>query len=130
MARPVGENIEKDPTAISRPEGGWFARIWSERSNNVKHQIRLGRSRPFTVWVSAIQEQKVAPSLDHHSLDSEDIKITDNTILQIESISLPPSKAFTVWTEGSKNLDQQIPSFPMEVFEEKGFKNSLEIINY
>ncbi len=118
MARPVGENIEKDPTAISRPEGGWFARIWSERSNNVKHQIRLGRSRPFTVWVSAIQEQKVAPSLDHHSLDSEDIKITDNTILQIESISLPPSKAFTVWTEGSKNLDQQIPSFPMEVFEE------------
>jgi len=118
MARPVGENIEKDPTAISRPEGGWFARIWSERSNNVKHQIKLARSRPFTVWVSAIQDQKTVEKLNQNSSDSEDHQSTEDAILQVEPISLPPSKAFSIWTEISQNLNQQISSFPMEVFEE------------
>jgi len=118
MARPVGENIEKDPTAISRPEGGWFARIWSERSNNVKHQIKLARSRPFTVWVSAIQDQKTVEKLNQNSSDSEDHQSTEDAILQVEPISLPPSKAFSIWTEISQNLNQEISSFPVEVFEE------------
>ncbi|MEC9326889.1 MAG: hypothetical protein VYC63_03165, partial [Verrucomicrobiota bacterium] len=64
MARPVGENIEKNPTAISRPEGGWFARIWNERSKSVKHLINLGLSEPFTVWVRSIQEHKALASLN------------------------------------------------------------------
>ena len=118
MARPVGENIEKNPTAISRPEGGWFARIWNERSKSVKRCIKLGRSRPFTVWARSIQEQQASLSWDHNSSDSEDVQITDDAILQVESISLPPSKAFTIWTEGPKNLNQQVSSFPMEAFEE------------
>ena len=119
MARPVGENIEKNPTAISRPEGGWFARIWNERSKSVKHLINLGRSTPFTVWVRSIQDQKTVKSLNQNSSDSEDHQSTEDAILQVEPISLPPSKAFSIWTEISQNLNQQISSFPIEAFEEK-----------
>lgn len=119
MARPVGENIEKNPTAISRPEGGWFARIWNERSKSVKHLIDPGRSTPFTVWVSAIQDQKTVEKLNQNSSDSEDHQSTEDAILQVEPISLPPSKAFSIWTEISQNLNQQISSFPIEAFEEK-----------
>ena len=119
MARPVGENIEKNPTAISRPEGGWFARIWNERSKSVKHLINLGRSTPFTVWVRSIQDQKTVESLNQNSSDSEDHQSTEDAILQVEPISLPPSKAFSIWTEISQNLNQQISSFPIEAFEEK-----------
>ena len=119
MARPVGENIEKNPTAISRPEGGWFARIWNERSKSVKHLINLGRSTPFTVWVRSIQDQKTVESLNQNFSDSEDHQSTEDAILQVEPISLPPSKAFSIWTEISQNLNQQISSFPIEAFEEK-----------
>ena len=118
MARPVGENIEKNPTAISRPEGGWFARIWNERSKSVKHLIDPGRSTPFTVWVRSIQDQKTVEKLNQNSSDSEDHQSTEDAILQVEPISLPPSKAFSIWTEISQNLNQEISSFPMEVFEE------------
>ena len=119
MARPVGENIEKNPTAISRPEGGWFARIWNERSKCVKHLIYLGRSTPFTVWVRSIQDQKTVESLNQNFSDSEDHQSTEDAILQVEPISLPSSKAFSILTEISQNLNQQISSFPIEAFEEK-----------
>jgi len=119
MARPVGENIEKNPTAISRPEGGWFARIWNERSKSVKHLIDPGRSTPFTVWVRSIQDQKTVEKLNQNSSDSEDHQSTEDAILQVEPISLPPSKAFSIWTEISQNLNQEISSFPIEAFEEK-----------
>ena len=36
MARPVGEEEDNVPKAISRPEGGWFARIWDERNGGPK----------------------------------------------------------------------------------------------
>ncbi|MDE0570506.1 MAG: hypothetical protein OSB44_07480 [Verrucomicrobiales bacterium] len=119
MARPVGENIEKNPTAISRPEGGWFARIWNERSKSVKHLIDPGRSTPFTVWVRSIQDQKTVEKLNQNSSDSEGHQSTEDAILQVEPISLPPSKAFSIWTEISQNLNQEISSFPIEAFEEK-----------
>jgi hypothetical protein len=119
MARPVGENIEKNPTAISRPEGGWFARIWNERSKSVKLPISLDRSEPFTVWVRSIEDQKTVEKLNQNFSDSEDHQSTEDAILQVEPISLPPSKAFSIWTEISQNLNQQISSFPIEAFEEK-----------
>ena len=38
MARPVGEeDNNKIPKAISRPEGGWFAKIWDERKLSLIH---------------------------------------------------------------------------------------------
>ena len=44
MARPVGEeDNNKIPKAISRPEGGWFAKIWDERKSGQKKMIKLGQ---------------------------------------------------------------------------------------
>ena len=50
MARPVGEEDNNEiPKAISRPEGGWFAKIWDERKTGKRKMIKLDRSEPFTV---------------------------------------------------------------------------------
>lgn len=123
MARPVGENIEKNPTAISRPEGGWFARIWNERSKSVKLLISLDRSEPFTVWVRSIEECKDLQLRDKVSLSSVESRSKNDRISGVQLISLPPSKAFSVWTEISQEKDEIISTLPVEAFNESQSDN-------
>lgn len=118
MARSVGENIEKNPTAISRPEGGWFARIWNERSKSEKLLISLDRSEAFTVWVRSIEKCKDLQFLDEVFSSSVESRGNDDCISEAEFISLPPSKAFSVWTEISEEQDEEIPTLPIEAFDE------------
>tara|TARA_B110000116_G_scaffold269897_1_gene286766 strand:- start:2247 stop:3563 length:1317 start_codon:yes stop_codon:yes gene_type:complete len=118
MARPVGENIEKNPTAISRPEGGWFARIWNERSKSVKLLISLDRSEPFTVWVRSIEECKNLQLSDEVFSNSVESRGNHDCISEAEFISLPPSKAFSVWAEISQEQDEEISTLPVEAFDE------------
>ncbi|MDB4783346.1 hypothetical protein OAG39_01875 [Verrucomicrobiales bacterium] len=118
MARSVGENIEKNPTAISRPEGGWFARIWNERSKSEKLLISLDRSEAFTVWVRSIGKCKDLQFLDEVFSSSVESRGNDDCISEAEFISLPPSKAFSVWTKISEEQDEEIPTLPIEAFDE------------
>jgi hypothetical protein len=108
MARPVGEEEENVPKAISRPEGGWFARIWDERNGGLKKMIKLGRSEPFTIWTS-----------QDYLLINEGSNISSvyESTREKELITLPSSKAFTVWAKVSRKSDGLIESIPDEAFD-------------
>ena len=108
MARPVGEEEDNVPKAISRPEGGWFARIWDERNGGPKKMIKLGRSAPFTIWTSQ----------DYLSInEGSNISSSSESLRKKELISLPSSKAFTVWAKTSRKSDGLIESIPDEAFD-------------
>ena len=85
MARPVGEELARNPTAISRPKGGWFARIWTQRAGPAAgnpadlDKIHLERANPFTLWVAALNEPEPQPGEGSGQEGT-------------------PSKAFTLWT--------------------------------
>ena len=117
MARPVGEeDNNKIPKAISRPEGGWFAKIWDERKSGQKKMIKLGRSVPFTVWISPY---KIG---DNGGLNNEPESVM---IESVELIKLPPSKAFTIWAIKEKltaDTQEIIESIPEEAFQDESTK--------
>ena len=117
MARPVGEeDNNKIPKAISRPEGGWFAKIWDERKSGQKKMIKLGRSVPFTVWISPY---KIG---DNGGLNNEPEAVM---IESVELIKLPPSKAFTIWAIKEKltaDTQEIIESIPEEAFQDESTK--------
>ncbi len=117
MARPVGEeDNNKIPKAISRPEGGWFAKIWDERKSGQKKMIKLGRSVPFTVWISPY---KIG---DNGGLNNEP---ESEMIESLELIKLPPSKAFTIWAIKEKltaDTQEIIESIPEEAFQDESTK--------
>ncbi len=117
MARPVGEeDNNKIPKAISRPEGGWFAKIWDERKSGQKKMIKLGRSVPFTVWISPY---KIG---DNGGLNNEP---ESEMIESVELIKLPPSKAFTIWAIKEKltaDTQEIIESIPEEAFQDESTK--------
>ena len=117
MARPVGEeDNNKIPKAISRPEGGWFAKIWDERKSGQKKMIKLGRSVPFTVWISPY---KIG---DNGGLNNEPKSVM---IESVELIKLPPSKAFTIWAIKEKltgDTQEIIESIPEEAFQDESTK--------
>lgn len=117
MARPVGEELARNPTAISRPKGGWFAKIWKQRSGSDPgspsvDKIHLERANPFTLWVDALKQPDPEPSGDSGQV-------------------VMPSKAFTLWTAAAipenpfgedsaedSPGDQIIAPLPEGVFEE------------
>ena len=108
MARPVGEEEDNVPKAISRPEGGWFARIWDERNGGPKKMIKLGRSAPFTIWTSQ----------DYLSINEcSNISSLSESLREKELISLPSSKAFTVWAKAIHKSERLIESIPDEAFD-------------
>ena len=108
MARPVGEEEDNVPKAISRPEGGWFARIWDERNGGPKKMIKLGRSAPFTIWTSQ----------DYLSVNEcSNISSLSESLREKELISLPSSKAFTVWAKAIHKSERLIESIPDEAFD-------------
>ena len=108
MARPVGEEEDNVPKAISRPEGGWFARIWDERNGGPKKMIKLGRSAPFTIWTSQ----------DYLSINEcSNISSLSESLREKELISLPSSKAFTVWAKATHKSERLIESIPDEAFD-------------
>ena len=108
MARPVGEEEDNVPKAISRPEGGWFARIWDERNGGPKKMIKLGRSAPFTIWTSQ----------DYLSINEcNNISSLSESLREKELISLPSSKAFTVWAKAIHKSERLIESIPDEAFD-------------
>lgn len=108
MARPVGEEEDNVPKAISRPEGGWFARIWDERNGGPKKMIKLGRSAPFTIWTSQ----------DYLSINEcSNISSLSESLREKELISLPSSKAFTVWSKATHKSERLIESIPDEAFD-------------
>lgn len=117
MARPVGEeDNNKIPKAISRPEGGWFAKIWDERKSGQKKMIKLVRSVPFTVWISPY---KIG---DNGGLNNEP---ESEMIESVELIKLPPSKAFTIWAIKEKltaDTQEIIESIPEEAFQDESTK--------
>ncbi len=98
MATPIGDERTKGKKAISRPQGGWFARIWTERSpegngssgSGAPEKIRLGRSEPFTIWTRG-----VAGGTDLEKCSGE--VAAEGGVMAIPSI---PSRAFTIWTRG------------------------------
>ena len=62
MARPIGDKGAHKTIALSRPQGGWFAKIWNQRNRGgssggaatpavTADKITLGRCAPFTLWV-------------------------------------------------------------------------------
>jgi len=111
MARPVGEEEDNVPKAISRPEGGWFARIWDERNGGAKRMIKLGRSEAFTIWIS--KDYSLINGVSNISSVSEALR-------EKELISLPSSQAFTVWSKALPKSDgsiESIPSIPEEAFD-------------
>ena len=120
MARPVGEeDNNKIPKAISRPEGGWFAKIWDERKSGQKKMIKLGRSVPFTVWISPY---KIG---DNGGLNNEP---ESEMIESLELIKLPPSKAFTIWAIKEKltaDTQEIIESIPEEAFQDESTEEKL-----
>ncbi|MGB1760235.1 MAG: hypothetical protein ACPHOG_05985 [Verrucomicrobiales bacterium] len=120
MARPVGEeDNNKIPKAISRPEGGWFAKIWDERKSGQKKMIKLGRSVPFTVWISPY---KIG---DNGGLNNEP---ESEMIESVELIKLPPSKAFTIWAIKEKltaDTQEIIESIPEEAFQDESTEEKL-----
>lgn len=120
MARPVGEeDNNKIPKAISRPEGGWFAKIWDERKSGQKKMIKLGRSVPFTVWISPY---KIG---DNGGLNNEPESVM---IESVELIKLPLSKAFTIWAMKEKltaDTQEIIESIPEEAFQDESTKEKL-----
>ena len=117
MARPVGEELARNPTAISRPEGGWFAKIWkqhtgSDPGNSSVDKIHLERANPFTLWIASLKEPAAEP-------------VKDSSPAPI------PSRAFTLWTAaetpenpfeenpaGDSPGDQVIAPLPEGVFGE------------
>ena len=108
MARPVGEEEDNVPKAISRPEGGWFARIWDERNGGPKKMIKLGRSAPFTIWTSQ----------DYLSINEcNNISSLSESLREKELISLSSSKAFTVWAKATHKSERLIESIPDEAFD-------------
>ena len=111
MARPVGEEDNNEiPKAISRPEGGWFAKIWDERKTGERKMIKLDRSEPFTVWVDLI---KLGKSLS--TISDQKIECVEKT----ELIKLPQSKAFSIWCMEQKLIadsEELIESIPEEAF--------------
>ena len=108
MARPVGEEEDNVPKAISRPEGGWFARIWDERNGGPKKMIKLGRSAPFTIWTSQ----------DYLSINEcSNISSLSESLREKELISLSSSKAFTVWAKATHKSERLIESIPDEAFD-------------
>jgi len=111
MARPVGEEDNNEiPKAISRPEGGWFAKIWDERKTGERKMIKLDRSEPFTVWVDLI---KLGKSLS--TISDQKIECVEKT----ELIKLPQSKAFSIWCMEQKLIadsEEMIESIPEEAF--------------
>ena len=86
MARPVGEELARNPTAISRPKGGWFAKIWTQRAGSVggnpiaSEKICLSRANPFTVWIADSE-----PTLEGFALDAGQPSVR--------------SRAFTIWAK-------------------------------
>jgi hypothetical protein len=115
MARPVGEELARNPTAISRPKGGWFARIWTQRAGSVAgnlatpEKIYLDHANPFTIWVAGLRQPHCSGQL----------KVSSN--------------AFTVWTKAGfeaaadplvptvvadSGLESVIDPLPAGVFEE------------
>ena len=120
MARPVGEeDNNKIPKAISRPEGGWFAKIWDERKSGQKKMIKLGRSVPFTVWISPY---KIG---DNGGLNNEP---ESEMIESLKLIKLPPSKAFTIWAIKEKltaDTQEIIESIPEEAFQDESTEEKL-----
>ena len=117
MARPIGEELARNPTAISRPKGGWFARIWNQRvglsdGNLTGEKIHLERADPFTLWIAPRTESRPGSCL--------------NAV-----IATIPSRAFTLWaTQGAPAnvsaqppidggvVDQVIAPLPAGVFDE------------
>ena len=117
MARPIGEELARNPTAISRPKGGWFARIWTQRAesaagNPTVEKIHLGRADPFTLWIAPRTESRLEPCPD-------------------AEISTIPSMAFTLWVTQQKQasvpaeaplegdiVDQVIAPLPAGVFDQ------------
>jgi hypothetical protein len=117
MARPVGEELARNPTAISRPKGGWFARIWTQRAgsaagNLTVEKIHLERADPFTLWLAPRTESRIGACPD----------------AEIPAI---PSRAFTLWTKKDNSPkssggnpikgvveDQVIAPLPEGVFDE------------
>ena len=111
MARPVGEEDNNEiPKAISRPEGGWFAKIWDERKTGERKMIKLDRSEPFTVWVDLIKLGKSLSTISDPKIES---------VKKIELIKLPQSKAFSIWCMEQKLIadsEELIESIPEEAF--------------
>ena len=111
MARPVGEeDNNKIPKAISRPEGGWFAKIWDERKTGDIRMIKLDRSEPFTVWVDSIKRGESLSMIIEPKIESDE---------KTELIRLPQSKAFSIWCIEQKLIadsDEPIESIPEEAF--------------
>ncbi|MFP6873299.1 MAG: hypothetical protein VCA55_07280 [Verrucomicrobiales bacterium] len=117
MARPVGEELARNPTAISRPKGGWFARIWTQRAGSAAgdltvEKIRLERADPFTLWITPRTESRPGPRPG-------------------SAITSIPSRAFTLWAtqQAPANVsaetpidgtvvDQVIAPLPAGVFDE------------
>ena len=59
MARPVGEeDNNKIPKAISRPEGGWFAKIWDERKSGQKKNDKTWPIRSFYGLDISLQDRR------------------------------------------------------------------------
>jgi hypothetical protein len=123
MARPIGEELARNPTAISRPKGGWFAKIWKQRTgsdpgNPSEDKIHLERANPFTLWVAGLKDP--APEAGKDS-----------------SRAAMPSKAFTLWTAAAipenpfgedpledSPAEQVIAPLPAGVFEEEGIEEN------
>jgi len=90
MARPVGEELARNPTAISRPKGGWFAKIWTQRAGLVggnpiaSEKIFLNRANPFTVWITDSE-----PTLEEFALDAGQPSVR--------------SRAFTIWAKADSD---------------------------
>ncbi|MED5586376.1 MAG: hypothetical protein VYB61_08480 [Verrucomicrobiota bacterium] len=128
MARPVGEELARNPTAISRPKGGWFARIWTQRAGSVAgnlaapEKICLDHANPFTIWAAGLRQPHGSGQL---------------------TVS---SNAFTVWTKAGSDaaadplvstvaadsgLEPAIDPLPAGVFEEgnAGGKDDHEVIS-
>ena len=123
MAQPIGEELARNPTAISRPKGGWFAKIWKQRTgpdpgNSSEDKIHLERANPFTLWVAGLKDS--APEAGQDS-----------------SRAAMPSKAFTLWTVaaipenpfgedslGASPAQQVIAPLPAGVFEEEDIEEN------
>ena len=81
--------------------------------------IKLGRSVPFTVWISPY---KIG---DNGGLNNEP---ESEMIKSLELIKLPPSKAFTIWAIKEKltaDTQEIIESIPEEAFQDESTEEKL-----
>lgn len=111
MARPVGEELARNPTAISRPKGGWFAKIWTQRAGSVggnpiaSEKIDLHRANPFTIW---IVDSK--PTREVFAMDAGQPSVR--------------SMAFTIWAKAG--LDHSTHSLMQTEAQDSGAEHVIE----